>query len=173
MKMYQTMGKKRWEMKKKRIWIICIVLCIVLTGAAAYYFLVVRQKEEPGSGNARVVAWDVDIDAEENTAGAYPGIQIPGYQEMVFKADEKEQSVNIGNPEGNNCYFKITLKVQDGDKLFTSGYLQPGEGFEKVELDKTLKAGEYTGIIQYQCYSLEDKSVLNGASSEFQLIVME
>ncbi len=121
--------------------------------------------------SGEVVAWDIDIDVDEDTAGAWGSIQIPGYESMTFAAGETVQTVDIGNPAANSCYFVITIKLEDGTQLFQSGYLEPGQGYTSIELTQSLEAGEYIAVIQYECYSLEDKSALNGASSEFRLIV--
>lgn len=101
------------------------------------------------------------------------GILIPGYTSMVMKANTKEQTVSIGNPADNDCIFVIVLKLEDGTKLFESQELKPGEGLENITLDQELEAGEYQAVIEYKCYSLEDKSPLNGGSAEFKLYVKE
>ena len=62
---------------------------------------------------------------------------------------------------------------KDGTKLFESQELKPGEGLENITLDQELEAGEYQAVIEYKCYSLEDKSPLNGGSAEFKLYVKE
>ncbi|MCD8364925.1 MAG: hypothetical protein LUC83_03775 [Clostridiales bacterium] len=165
-----TEEKKRDTNRKIKILVIVLAVIIVIAAVLLAWLLFSKKEEESAqTGSGEVVAWDVDI--EEDTAGATEGIQIPGYESMVFTAGETTQSVNMGNPSDNSCYFVITLLLEDGTELFRSDYLEPGSGFETIELSRTLDAGEYTAIIQYECYSLEDESELNGASSEFQLIV--
>lgn len=89
------------------------------------------------------------------------------------EGEYKEQTVSLGNPADNDCIFVIVLKLEDGTKLFESQELKPGEGLENITLDQELEAGEYQAVIEYKCYSLEDKSPLNGGSAEFKLYVKE
>lgn len=149
--------------------VVLVAAVIVVTGGAVW----ARQKQqsaEKAVAAAEVVPWDVEI-AEETIPETEGKILIPGYASMTMAADTKEQNVSMGNPADNDCYFRITLKLADGTVLFESEDLKPGEGYHHITLKKTLPAGEYQAAIQYRCFTLEDKSVLNGGSCEFQLIV--
>lgn len=74
---------------------------------------------------------------------------------------------------GITWYVMNQKNQKTGTKLFESQELKPGEGLENITLDQELKAGEYQAVIEYKCYSLEDKSPLNGGSAEFKLYVKE
>lgn len=158
-------------MKKKSL-IIIIVIAIVAAAIAAtgiVYFATHNEKEKTNT-SANVVPWDVDIE-EEVSAGEEEQILIPGYVSMLMKANTKEQTVSMGNPADNNCYFVIVLKLSDGTILYESEYLKPGEGLKEITINQELDPGEYVAVIEYQCYTLDNKDPLNGGSSEFQLIV--
>lgn len=131
-------------MKKKTKIIIGILIAAVIAAAGITWYVMNQKNQKTGSSSAEVVAWDVDIEEEEPSEEK--GILIPGYTSMVMKANTKEQTVSIGNPADNDCIFVIVLK---------------------------LEAGEYQAVIEYKCYSLEDKSPLNGGSAEFKLYVKE
>ena len=149
-------------MKKKTKIIIGILIAAVIAAAGITWYVMNQKNQKTGSSSAEVVAWDVDIEEEEPSEEK--GILIPGYTSMVMKANTKEQTVSIG---------VIVLKLEDGTKLFESQELKPGEGLENITLDQELEAGEYQAVIEYKCYSLEDKSPLNGGSAEFKLYVKE
>lgn len=131
-------------MKKKTKIIIGILIAAVIAAAGITWYVMNQKNQKTGNSSAEVVAWDVDIEEEEPSEEK--GILIPGYTSMVMKANTKEQTVSIGNPADNDCIFVIVLK---------------------------LEAGEYQAVIEYKCYSLEDKSPLNGGSAEFKLYVKE
>ena len=131
-------------MKKKIKIIIGILIAAVIAAAGITWYVVNQKNQKTGNSSAEVVAWDVDIEEEEPSEEK--GILIPGYTSMVMTAKTKEQTVSIGNPADNDCIFVIVLK---------------------------LEAGEYQAVIEYKCYSLEDKSPLNGGSAEFKLYVKE
>ncbi len=164
------MEEKKNNSRKRLTAILIVVIVVIVAALLIWRFLPGEDETGTGSGAGEVIAWDVDLDAEEDTAGATGAIQIPGYESMTFAAGETTQTVDIGNPADNTCYFVITIRLEDGTELFQSDYLEPGQGFETIELTQALEAGEYTAVIQYECYSMEDMSALNGASSEFKLI---
>lgn len=143
-------------MKKKTKIIIGILIAAVIAAAGITWYVMNQKNQKTGNSSAEVVAWDVDIEEEEPSEEK--GILIPGYTSMVMKANTKEQTVSIGNPADNDCIFVIVLKLEDGTKLFESQELKPGEGLENITLDQELEAGEYQAVIEYKCYSLEDKS---------------
>lgn len=152
---------------------ILIVILAAVIGVAGGLLYMNRQKQAAKANTvtaAEVVPWDVEI-PEEKIPEREGKILIPGYDRMVMAADTKVQNVNMGNPADNNCYFVIVLQLEDGTVLFESDYLKPGEGYEQIILKETLPAGEYQAVLQYHCYTLEDKSTLNGGSCEFQLVV--
>lgn len=155
---------------KKTTWIVLILFFAVTVFASAglaYHHK--QQKEKSVNGSATVVPWDINIEPEKpREAGE---IILPGYAKMTMAANQKEQTISMGNPADNHCYFVIVLKLADGTVLFQSDYLNPGEGMEQITMNQELKAGTYQAVIEYKCYSLEDKSPLNGGSSEFELTV--
>lgn len=156
--------------KKKTTWIVIIIILVAAALAAAGIAYYLNQNKEKNSNvAAEVVPWDTDI--EEDTSKADDEIIIPGYAKMTMKANQKEQTVSMGNPADNDCYFIIVLKLADGTVLFESDYLKPGEGMRKITMNQELESGTYQGIIEYKCYSMEDKSPLNGGSAEFELNV--
>ena len=136
--------KQKNKMKKKIKIIIGILIAAVIAAAGITWYVMNQKNQKTGNSSAEVVAWDVDIEEEEPSEEK--GLLIPGYTSMVMKANTKEQTVSIGNPADNDCIFVIVLK---------------------------LEAGEYQAVIEYKCYSLEDKSPLNGGSAEFKLYVKE
>lgn len=105
------------------------------------------------------------------SSGETKEIIVPGFKTLVFMADTTKQDVNLYNPEDNDCLFKLTL-LADEKELWKSGFIKPGDGYYNIELSEPLKAGEYSGKLQYQCYK-EDGAQLNGAVVTFNLIVKE
>ena len=110
-----------------------------------------------------------ESNAEEVLVGA---IDIPGYEKLSFKAGLKEQSVNFLNPKENDCYFQISLLMEDGTVLWKSNIIKPGEKIHNLQLNQELKTGTYSAIIKYDCFSIEDKSALNGAEVKIKLDVV-
>lgn len=96
-------------------------------------------------------------------------IEIPGFKTLVFAKNERNQKVNFYNPESNDCLFLMTLYV-DNEELWKSGYVQPNKGYYDIELNKTLKEGNYEAYLLIECYK-EDGKKLNSAKVQFELLV--
>lgn len=94
-------------------------------------------------------------------------ISIPGYQELLLKADSRDQDLTLFNPPENNCFFQIELMLDDGTLLWQSDLIEPGYSSLPIKLVKPLEEGSYTGsVLKYSCYSMEDSSKqLNGAET--------
>lgn len=100
-------------------------------------------------------------------------IAIPGFTSLTFKKDQLNQSVNFRNPDINKCYFKLTLTLPDGEVLWKSDFLAPGENVTSIVLNRTLEAGVYEHAkLIYSCFSLDTLAPLNGARISFELNVV-
>ena len=114
-----------------------------------------------------------------------PNISIPGYESLDFKTGKTKQSVDFYNPDENTCFFRISLVIKDetdtangeegnaGEEtvLWTSDMIEPGEHVKSIKFDKELESGEYAAILKYECFSLKDKTPLNGSNVELTLNV--
>lgn len=102
-------------------------------------------------------------------------IDIPGFDAMNLKAGETKQAVNLWNPKQNICYFKMTILLSDGTKLWQSDLIRPGKGLYEIELNKALEAGTYeNAILKYECFTLDEAQLpLNGAEVKFTINVLK
>jgi len=115
-------------------------------------------------------------DRVERFAEASPGsgenIAIPGYEKLDFTAGKTAQTVSFKNPPENACTFVLTLTLDEsGETLWTGEALSPGEAFTRITLNKALEAGEYPATLNYDCFSLNDNTPLNGAEIQLTLEV--
>ncbi len=98
-------------------------------------------------------------------------IAIPGFDTLKLKADTYEQTPGFHNPESNNCYFVIELKLSDGTSIYKSGLLAPGKAIYNTRLSSTLPAGTYPASVIYHCYALDGLAEQNGAEVKITLEV--
>lgn len=117
--------------------------------------------------------WNGEQELPKASFGETPAIAIPGFNEMVFIANQKTQDVNFYNPEINNCLFLMSLYV-DEELLWQSGYIKPGDCYYQIELNKTIDASTVSknGCLRIQCYKM-DGTELNSAKINFNLLVIE
>ena len=152
---------------KKKLPIILLLLLLLLS------FLYIPLSDSgrfpflPADKNAETWEGEKPLPQQGNNAE----ISIPGFKTLVFYADQIEQKVNLYNPENNICLFRMTIYA-DNEKVYQSGFVEPGKGFYAISLEKTLPKGEYEGLLLYECF-LTDGTQLNGAEVEFNLIVEE
>ncbi len=115
--------------------------------------------------------WNGNLPKDKNENNQEEGIKIPGYPSITIPADEKNVTMALLNPEGNPCYFKFAIVLDDsGEVLYESKHVPPGDAITEVELSKALPAGEYNATIQITTLSLDGMSQLNGANVETVLI---
>jgi len=101
-------------------------------------------------------------------------ISIPGYAQLVMKAGEVAQTMTLHNPVENPCYFVITIALPDGTGIYRSGMIEPGQKTSEIKLSQPLEAGTYKeAILRYSCYSIKDKTPMNGADMKFTLEVVK
>jgi hypothetical protein len=159
-----------------------LAACVaVIAGAAFLALALTRPKEAASLPEEPVAAAGKQLELEEgavawegvktqNTGGVVPGIAIPGYKSITVEANKKDVKVNFQNPEGNPCYFEISLILADGTELYKSKMIEPGKGLYEITLNQPLAPGEYDAMIKYDTYSLEGLAPMNGAMVQIKLI---
>ena len=101
-------------------------------------------------------------------------IAIPGYAQLVMKAGELLQDVELYNPEGNPCYFIISIALPDSTEIFKSSPIKAGQKTDVIKLSQPVKAGTYEGaVMKYSCFSALDDAPMNGANTKFTLEVVK
>ena len=100
------------------------------------------------------------------------GIDLPGYVCFNLKADTKKQKLTIPNPPQNFCQIRISLILEDGNVIWTSELVKPGEETSPVVLNEALAKGEYGATIKYECFRMDEAMTpLNGAEANVRLKV--
>ena len=98
-------------------------------------------------------------------------IALPQFAWIYLAADTTQQTQTFQNPPQNFAQFRVSI-VLDGDTLWESELLKPGETSAPVVLSRPLEAGEYEAYLVYVCFTDDDSmSQLNGANSPITLKV--
>lgn len=155
------------ETKKKKPSVLTIVLLALLVVAAVVIVvLLLRDKQ------IITVGPKIETDESQPVEKSETVISLPGYGGMNFKANTKEQNLNIPNPPENTCLIKISLILSDGTVLWESEDVQPGYYSTPIVLTKELEAGEYEAYLKYDCFTADgSRTPLNGAESALTLHV--
>lgn len=170
--------KKNITISKKALAVILVLILLLTAGG-----ITVGLNWNTWFGTTPALQPDLD-DGAVDWQGAQPqgkpqtgdgqaGIAIPGYKSITLKADTQEQSVNLYNPEANDCYFVMSLILPDGTEIWKSKMIAPGKGLYQITLNQTVAAGTYeNSILKYECYKQNDElTKLNGSEVKLTLEV--
>lgn len=105
-------------------------------------------------------------------ANANDTISIPGFESMTIPAGKTMVPATLYNPEGNECYFEISIILSDTqEEIYKSKLVEPGNRLYQIKLNRALDRGAYKAAIHYSAYTLTDQKDLNGANVPFTLVV--
>ena len=160
---------------KKIVIIAIIIAAVILIGTAGVLIFsgVFSPKiDNEHKGVVGVISDDWDTGLKEESSETKPGTRIPGYSTAEMKEGDTTLTLSIGNPKANSVGFFATLKLQNGDVLYESELLEPGQGLTEIPLTHTLSKGTYDAAVVYKCVLLDEENTpLNAAESGFELIV--
>lgn len=100
-------------------------------------------------------------------------ITIPGFESMTVKANETKVKTHLYNPESNDCYFEISIRLKNsGSEIYKSKLIKPGQNLYDIELNRGISKGTYDAVLHYSTYTTDGNySPLNGANIPFELVV--
>lgn len=153
------------ECYKVLIPIFVIFLCLSIFTAGIW---LVKKSEVSGLDKTAV---SFHIKGMKNTDSGT--IMLPGLEVLSAKEDETYIKTNLINPDGNGCYFRYSIKLEDtGETLYTSGLIPPGKAVIEFNMKKGLKAGTYPVMVLVETQDLKDASIVyNGGNIEATLEV--
>lgn len=77
-------------------------------------------------------------------------------------------------PEGNDCYFKYAVTIDDSDTpIYTSDLIEPGKAITEFEVSEPLEAGDYEIHLNISAFTMDESLTdLNGADVKAVLHVI-
>lgn len=163
--------------KSQRTWAALAVLLLLLiaAGVALFLWLTTPNADRDGmlpDANAKVGSLsgdfeDLDKIVDEgmltfsiNVTPSFPDGTSPG-------------NLMIENAEINNNRFTCAIYRKDnGEKIYQSGYLDPGQYIENAPLDADLEKGEYPCTAYFETFKLSDSSPIGQAAAEITIYVL-
>lgn len=163
------MKKGRYQSPKSNTpnWIVVLLLLLILLVVILIFILLRPEQIGVSTPNGMSCAETGQVEKNQGS------ISIPGYEIIHLKADTKQQTVGLPNPAENNCYFQISLYLEDGTLLWQSDYVKPGNISEPILLSRPLTAGSYRNAkLKYECFTMDgSQTPLNGAETKLTLWV--
>ncbi len=158
------------------------IACIAVGAALLLYTTpqvveLVQEYRAALAAAAEASQWELEPEQErpeEDTAvseAAVSYISIPGFESATIEADSTTAALYLYNPAANECYFVISIYLEDGTLLYQSKLVSPGQELYEIELEQALSAGTYSAYINYATYTMDGNyTPLNGATVPYTMI---
>lgn len=132
--------------------VIAFVLCVVaLTGSAPR----IRLSLAGGGKVSNGILTGVEADAHI-TSVPEGEIRYLINKRIMFENSYSLGSVMLENPESCQYDIKFVIYKDDGEMIYTSPMIKPGQCLEKDKLSTVVKAGEYNCSYSAQAYQSGD-----------------
>lgn len=162
--------------KSQRKWVILSILLLLLiaAGVAAFLWLTTPNADRDGmlpDANARVGSLSGDFDDLDKIVDEGM-LTFSINVTPSFASGTEPGNLMIENAEINNNRFTCAIYRKDnGEKIYQSGYLDPGQYIEKAPLDADLEPGQYPCTAYFETFKLSDNAPIGQAAAEITIYV--
>jgi hypothetical protein len=162
----------KMEKQKTKLNIKLVILCwilgiLVVVGGVLAVIYTRDQGSELLNAQGLVIAdnaeeWNKELPGDDS---ADAGIKIPGYSTLTINGASSTWNMSLVNPEGNSCYFKYTLTVEEtGETIYESDLIEPGKAISSFDVSNAPTEGDYTLLINIATFTMDGNlTSMNGA----------
>ena len=160
----------------RRLWAIVAALLLLLIAAAIALFVWLTTPNPDRDGlqpdpNVRVGSLSGDF-ADLDKIVDEGMLTFSIYATPSFPDGASPGNLMIENAEINNNRFTVAIyRADTGEKVYESGYLDPGQYIEEAPLDVDLEPGKYPCTAQFSTYKLSDGTPIGQAAAEITVYV--
>lgn len=88
-----------------------------------------------------------------------------------FKNGKAAGNILIENPAHNTQLMRVEIEDEDGELLYTSGYIRPGWHIETIKLESNLKKGRYFAQAYIHAYDKTSRELVSTAYQELEIVI--
>lgn len=167
-------GEKK---KKRRIWILLLLLLALLFAGLAAYTLYLNQPADDMEPNVIVGPMedmtDEEIQAMLNNKLAEGMMGFAINATIGFENADAKGKIKFENPGNNAKLLKLEIKRDDnGQTIYSTGYLAPGSYVDEDELDVKLDPGTYTCTARISSYKEDTKAYIGEAAAAVTIVIL-
>ena len=154
---------------------VCVIFALIGVGAFHVYGNIMNSVSNP-SGDLVEVEDDyvpysrpgflfVD-DTAKPYLGEERGIIMPAVNDVTLPAGERDVTLPLINPEGNDHYLSFEIVLTEGEAeqtIYRSDLIEPGMYVEEITLDKDLTKGVHSAILRIRAYLPECLTAIGSA----------
>jgi len=131
---------------------VIVLLLLAIAAGCVYFFFIRKEPEEDGLGFGVGVALtqeELDAAMEDAARNAAGGAVALKYKNGAYSDDGTNFDCYILNSESNlyDMFFEIYADEELTDKIFASGLIPRGSGYNKLELEQPLEKGDHTVFV--------------------------
>ena len=132
--------------------VVIVLLLLAIAAGCVYFFFIRKEPEEDGLGFGVGVALtqeELDAAMEDAARNAAGGAVALKYKNGAYSDDGTNFDCYILNSESNlyDMFFEIYADEELTDKIFASGLIPRGSGYNKLELEQPLEKGDHTVFV--------------------------
>ena len=159
---HETPKRRKKKRDSRDILLIVLTVITVISVLVAIWAVAARNKDTPPENTSEVT---------EPVEKLTDTIDLPQFGSLLLKAGSTQQTLTFDNPPQNFAQFRVAI-VLDGETLWESDLIKPGETSDPVVLSHPLEVGKYDARLIYNCFTDdEEQRQLNGADSPVVLNV--
>lgn len=161
------------NLKKKYVLIGIIILVVLCAGIGIGFVLNRSNTVSDGNEGVTIDKNAQEYEDKESGTDNAASIRFPGYPEITVSADQNDIPIVLTNPDVNPCYFQFTVSLDDGNPIYESEWVKPGDAIKGFEMDAPLQPGDYEMNISIATKSLGAEKTMNGGNVKTTLHVAE
>lgn len=166
--------KQQDQGSKKRAALIAAVLLLLVAGVATFAWWNATRAGDTLASDPNVKVGSLTGSTEDLDKIVDEGMLTFSINSTpVFDDGSAPGNLMIENPDINNNRFTVTITRDDnGQTIYESGALDPGQYIDGVPLDVSLPAGEYTCTATFNTFKLSDDSPIGQAAAGLTITVL-
>lgn len=153
--------------KRSRKWLIPLILTLILLVGGGMWYLM-NQKDD--FLDEAAISYQMPNGVKNTDPNQ---ISVPVLTDLTWKKGEDTIEAALANPDGNPCYFKYIVTLNDTEEvIYESKYIEPGTAIMEFEPTRKLSPGKYSVEVSVKTASLNDReSEMNGGAMDCTLTV--